>query len=395
MIRCLGYIGIRVSDLDAWTTFGTNVLGLMQGPAVDGERRFRTDAQAWRIALAAGGEDDVAYIGLEVAGPSELGAMRRRLGDARIEFREGEPSLLQARGVTGLVSCMDPDQLAVEIYYGPSERTEAPFTSPAGISGFVTGEQGLGHVVLTTRDMGRARTFYQDILGFRLSDIIRMQLGPNFGFDMEFFHCNPRHHTLALVPVPAPKRLHHFMLQVNTLDEVGFALERAEAANVPITSTLGRHTNDHMVSFYARTPSGFEVEFGYGARTVDDASWRIVRHDKPSSWGHKRPPRAVEPIESRTPWISESQVGGRSCAVPAGGAGSTPSARLPGVRSYSSVCIVGELNCRHSSWYSIWRERSSLHSPVRRWARGVNSTSSASSWSRLRPPVRAASRVTC
>ena len=105
---------------------------------------------------------------------------------------------------------------------------------------------------------------------------------------MEFFHCNPRHHTVALVPVPAAKRLHHFMLQVPTLDDVGFALERATAADVPITSSLGRHTNDHMVSFYARTPSGFEVEFGCGARTIDDAVWRIARHDKPSSWGHKR-----------------------------------------------------------------------------------------------------------
>jgi len=218
--------------------------------------------------------------------------VRRFRTDAHIEFHEGDAPLLQGRGVTGLISWVDPDQLPVEIYYGPSERTEAPFTSPAGISGFVTGDQGLGHVVLTAPDIQKSRFFYQDVLGFRLSDIIHMQFGPDFGFDMEFFHCNPRHHTLALipvpVPVPAPKRMHHFMLQVNTLDEVGFALERAEAANIPITATLGRHTNDHMVSFYASTPSGFEVEFGHGARTVDDANWRIARHDKPSSWGHKR-----------------------------------------------------------------------------------------------------------
>ena len=27
-------------------------------------------------------------------------------------------------------------------------------------------------------------------------------------------------------------------------------------------STLGRHSNDQMVSFYMSTPSGFEVEYG-------------------------------------------------------------------------------------------------------------------------------------
>jgi 2,3-dihydroxybiphenyl 1,2-dioxygenase len=288
MIRCVGYLGLTVSDVDAWTSFGTSILGLMQAESVDGERRFRTDAQAWRIALQAGPADDIAFVGFEVAGPAQLDEMRRRLRDAHIEFCDGDRARVQARGVTELVSCSDPDQLPVEIYFGPSERTEVPFASPAGISGFVTGDQGLGHVVLTARNMDQTRAFYRDVLGFRLSDIIHMQPSPAFGFDMEFFHCNPRHHSIALMPVPAAKRMHHFMLQVSTLDEVGFALERAEAASVPITATLGRHTNDHMVSFYARTPSGFEVEFGFGARTIDDTNWRIVRHDKPSSWGHKR-----------------------------------------------------------------------------------------------------------
>ena len=137
--------------------------------------------------------------------------------------------------------------------------------------------------------LAAARRFYRDVLGFRLSDIIRMRVSAQVSFDLEFFHCNRRHHSLALMPVPMPRRLHHFMIQAPTLDAVGFAMERAQAAGAPITATLGRHTNDHMVSFYARTPAGFEVEFGYGALEVDDATWRVSRHDKPSRWGHKRP----------------------------------------------------------------------------------------------------------
>jgi hypothetical protein len=94
---------------------------------------------------------------------------------------------------------------------------------------------------------------------------------------------------MAPWPNSTSKRLHHFMVQVATLDGVGFALERATAAGAPITASLGRHTNDQMVSFYSRTPAGFEVEFGQGAIQVDDATWRVARHDKPSSWGHNRP----------------------------------------------------------------------------------------------------------
>jgi biphenyl-2,3-diol 1,2-dioxygenase len=259
----------------------------MPAESPHGGLRFRTDAQSWRVSVEQGMEDDIDFVGFEVLGADALAGMAARLTAAGVALSNDDEALAGERGVTGLVSCRDPQGMGVEIYYGPTERHETPFASKS-VSGFVTGEEGIGHVVLATADIAASRAFYQDVLGFRLSDIIRMPIGPTLAIELEFYHCNPRHHTLALVPVPAPKRLHHFMLQVNTLDEVGFALERAQAAGVTITATLGRHTNDHMVSFYARTPSGFEVEYGFGARTVDQATWRVARHDAPSSWGHKR-----------------------------------------------------------------------------------------------------------
>jgi len=288
-IGSLGYLGLQVKDAAAWSAFATGVLGLMPGEAANGVDRFRLDDLAWRIAVEPGEADDLAYVGFEVAGPAELETVRARLVEGGVAVGNGDPERLAERGVLSMITCQDPDGLAVEVFYGPTLRSETPFASPAGVSAFVTGDQGLGHVVLSTKDMDAARRFYQELLGFRLSDIIRMRAGPSFSFDMEFFHCNPRHHTLALMPVPLPRRLHHFMIQVPTIDAVGFALERAEAAGTPITAGLGRHTNDQMVSFYSRTPAGFEVEFGQGAIEVDDATWRVTRHDKPSSWGHKRP----------------------------------------------------------------------------------------------------------
>lgn len=284
-ISSLGYVGFRVADPAAWTEFATGVLGLMPVESPSGARRFRADALAWRIGLEEGPEDDVAYIGFEVADAEALEAVRGRLRRAGVAVTEPEPGLVEERGVLDLFTCRDPDGLTVEVYYGPSERHEAPFVSPTG-GGFVTGGQGVGHAVLTTADIAKAGVFYRDGLGLRLSDVIRMAFGPDFALELEFYHCNPRHHTLALVPLPAPKRLHHFMLQTRSLDDVGLALDRANAAGLRITQSLGRHTNDHMVSFYAETPAGFEVEFGWGAREVD-ASWRVVRHDRASIWGHK------------------------------------------------------------------------------------------------------------
>jgi len=286
-IASLGYVGFKVSDLTAWETFATQILGLMPAEAPEGTLRFRTDAFAWRIAIEPGPEDDIAYAGFEVAGADALASVAARLTAAGFAAEAGDEDLVKLRGVTALIRCQDPQGLPIEVYYGPTERWETPFVSPAAVSGFVTGDQGLGHIVLTAGDMPAARRFYGEALGFQLSDIIRMQLSPQFAMELEFYHCNPRHHTLALVPLPIPKRLNHFMLQAASLDDVGFALDRVAAHPVPLANTLGKHTNDHMVSFYARTPSGFEVEFGWGAREVD-AAWRVARHDKTSLWGHKR-----------------------------------------------------------------------------------------------------------
>jgi len=288
-IASLGYLGFKVSDIDAWTAFASGVLGLMAAPAPEGERRFRADEQAWRLSIRAGDDDDLDYIGLEVADAAALAAVADRLRAAGVGVSDNDTDLAEARGVSGLIVCRDPQGLEVEIYYGATARYEVPFASPAGVGGFVTGDQGIGHVVLAAADIGAARRFYADLLGFRLSDIIRMRVSPTMAIDLEFYRCNPRHHTLALVPAPARKRLHHFMLQAQQLDDVGFALERAQGAGAAITASLGRHTNDHMLSFYARTPSGFEVEFGHGARTVDEAAWRVARHDKTSLWGHHPP----------------------------------------------------------------------------------------------------------
>ncbi|MEQ9317284.1 hypothetical protein [Parvibaculum sp.] len=75
------------------------------------------------------------------------------------------------------------------------------------------------------------------------------------------------------------------------LQEGAIAVEEATAdlrkqRGVTLRSTLDRHTNDHMVSFYMATPSGFEVEFGTGARTVDDKDWSVVSREKISTWSH-------------------------------------------------------------------------------------------------------------
>ena len=63
-------------------------------------------------------------------------------------------------------------------------------------------------------------------------------------------------------------------------------MQRREQAAIPIVMNLGRHTNDKMLSFYMRKPSGFAVEYGWGGIVGDDATWTVRRYQSGSLWGH-------------------------------------------------------------------------------------------------------------
>lgn len=285
-VVALDYMEIGVSDLDAWRRFSENVLGLA-AQIQDDALLLRMDADDWRIKVTATGEDDVRALGFRVASPAAIEALRERLAPQNIALNAADASDCTRRGVSQLWYCSDPDGLRIEFFINPRLSGPEPFRSPVGVSGFVTGELGFGHLVLTVRDRARADAFFQAALGMRLSDYV--VLGPpGRQITLTFLHCNARHHTVAYVPVSAPKRLNHFMLQVQNMDDVGHGLDRAQASGVPIATTLGKHSNDYMTSFYMRTPSGFEVEYGWGGREVDDAVWQVETLDSTSIWGHQR-----------------------------------------------------------------------------------------------------------
>jgi biphenyl-2,3-diol 1,2-dioxygenase len=287
-VTALGYLGLGVSDLPAWRSFATDVLGLQASTEeATGALLLRMDGTSWRFRLEQSTADDILFAGYEVPNADALADVQERLLSMGVSAHKATAEECALRGVVAMFHCKDPDGLRTEVYYGPTERFELPFAPTRPLSGFVTGNQGLGHIVISIGNIAAGRHFYEAGLGFRVSDFITMG-APGHQFQLTFLHCNPRHHTVALLPVKTPKRLNHFMLQLKSIDDVGSTYDLIQDRGVPLTATLGRHTNDHMLSFYMRTPSGFDVEYGYGARTVDDETWNVVRHDAGSSWGHRR-----------------------------------------------------------------------------------------------------------
>ena len=288
-ISRLGYLGFEASDVAAWERFAVDALGLLVSDRrADGGVAFRIDDQAQRIVVHPGSRDDLVYAGFELDDDTTLRRLSETLDRAGFATTDAGEDVARARRVKRLVHVEDPNGVPVELFHGP-ERAAEPFRSALVPSGFLTGDEGLGHVVIAAADPQATERFYCELLGMRLSDRIEAELAPGFAIVITFLHANPRHHTLAFAAAPMPKRVHHFMLEVNAMDDVGRAYDRCLNSGVEIANTLGVHPNDRMFSFYARTPSGFDVEFGWGGRKVDDATWKVARYDRTSVWGHHMP----------------------------------------------------------------------------------------------------------
>lgn len=284
----LGYLGIGVSEPGKWEEFANHVLGLQSnGKDADGSLFLKMDENHHRFVLHPGGRDDLAYTGWQVKDEAALRELAQQLQNSGTPVTWGSDGEAQARRVIGLIKFKDPSGIPQEVYYGPLVEWEKPFHSPRAISGFETGNMGLGHIVVGVDDYEASVRFYRDSLGLRISDFIEFSVGPGMNVTAAFFHCNPRHHSIAIARMPGPRRLHHFMLQVRPIDDVGHTYYLCQDESVPIASSIGRHTNDHMISFYLVTPSGFQVEYGWGARTVDDSVWEVQLHRSTSSWGHR------------------------------------------------------------------------------------------------------------
>ena len=291
----LAYLVFEVSDPRAWHSFGTDVLGMQESAsAPDGSFSLRHDGHAHRLFVTPGPADDLLAIGWEVPDGSTLDALVTKLSTAGVEIEEGSEAACASRHVDRMVRVIDPAGIPNELVLG-CRRASTPFVSDL-VAGFVADDQGLGHLVVSAPDKEASRGFYEGLLGFRLSDHIVTEMYGH-AVDLSFFHTNKRHHSIAFGG-PQRKRLHHFMVEARRMDDVGLAYDRAIRSGVRIMQTLGRHPNDQMFSFYARTPSKFQFEFGWGGREVDDATWEPTTHHCVSEWGH-HPPQAVFPPPKR------------------------------------------------------------------------------------------------
>ena len=293
-VKGLGYVGFEVSDTPAWDDLLGTVFGLeARSDSPAGTKKYRIDDNHHRLTLHESASDRLAYIGWEMETQTQLDTLVTGLDKDGVAIEEGDAALCDERGVMQVFVLTGPDDVRLELFYGPVQDF-LPLRTSTGMAGYNTGPLGMGHVVLAASDKEAALRWYQDKLGFLLTDHIHWD-----GIEATFLHCNPRHHSLALVNVLEGMQggdFFHLMLEAKSIDDVGRAYDVVQQQDYPVAFTYGRHTNDHTTSFYLYTPSGWQIEFGAGGRLVDDDTWEPRLYNSPKIWGHvpQPPPESAD-----------------------------------------------------------------------------------------------------
>ncbi len=280
-IQSLGYIGFTARDPRAMAGFSTEILGApVTAPETGGAQYIRLDERHHRIAVFPGESDaTLLRLGFELRDARELGAASARLEAAGIAVRRGSQEECEERRINEFIAFRDPAGHPIELFYGYYDIAQ-PCRPTRAISGF----KALGHLVLGVEDVAAIESFYVDVLGFGVSDYADYERAGKRA-SAAFLHCaDKRHHSIAFGNFSTG--IHHILLEMNSLDDVGTTYDLIQEKGVEIARTFGRHSNDQMISFYVPTPCGVKIEYGFGGRLIDD-NWRIVRSRRISLWGHE------------------------------------------------------------------------------------------------------------
>ena len=288
-LKSLGHITISTNDIDRWRHFAFGVLGFAEGKGPDSSALYlRMDERPARIIVVPGETDRVVTVGWEVRDHAALQRVKAALDGAGVAFKQLSVDEAETRRAEAVITFEDPAGTTLEVFHGPA-LDHSPVITPFGAK-FVTGDQGLGHVVVPATDPNGLFDFYTDVLGFRSRGAFRVPMPPEFGpVRVRFLGINGRHHSLAIVPAAHQRDpgVVHVMVEVDTLDAVGQALDRINAEGIQLSSTLGRHTNDKMVSFYVRAPGDWDIEFGTDGMRVDETYYTAEEITADSYWGHQ------------------------------------------------------------------------------------------------------------
>ncbi|MFQ6398716.1 VOC family protein [Nocardia sp. KC 131] len=287
----LGYVVVQSNQLLDWRRFGAEAIGLHVDELDRDMLRFRLDDHACRFLIRRGPAEDAVALGWQVDDHETFDRIVARVADRGVPIIEGSPEEADLRGVQRLWRFAGPKGIAQEIF-------TTPVTTPEPLrmrsSGWVTGEAGLGHVAVVSREPEAMRDYYRTVFDSRLTDYIDENIS-GLRMKIRFLRVNERHHSIAIANIrgvkidPLRTRVQHINVQSATLDDMLASFQRVTKLGFRMRWSVGQHSNDRELSYYCVTPSGFELEVGWNPIVIGpelESTWEPTTYQGISIWGH-------------------------------------------------------------------------------------------------------------
>lgn len=263
----LGYVALNVSDLEASERFYRDVVGLTPVETdLPDSALFRCSASHHDIMLTQGGAPGLKRVAWWMESAAALASVRDHLRSLGLPVLPVPAAEAMALGIRDAFRSVVPTLGATFEFFVDMADADGPYVPTH------TKIERLGHLVMNSPDRAASEAFLLEELNFRASDRIEGAV--------TFMRCfpNPLHHSLGLGGSPDGKgRLHHVNFMVTEIDDIGKAIYRVKANDVPIVFGPGRHPPSESVFLYFLDPDRLTIEYSYGMEEFPEVGAREPR----------------------------------------------------------------------------------------------------------------------
>ena len=238
----LGYAGFNTVDVEGMLAYYTEVIGLtLVERGADGIAYLRSSLDHHNIILYPSTGSHLRHVGFQVEGSQPLKEVAEQLRKqgVRVELQaDAQP------GVPELLQFADPEGNTLHLYSSMQEVS-------AGFQRTGIVPEKLGHLAMAVHDVKKTADFYQNVLGFRVSDWVE-----DF---FVFLRCGPEHHSVNFLQSKYQK-MHHIAFQLKDWSHVQQACDHLSKNRIPLLWGPGRHGAGHNIFTYHHNPDAQIVE---------------------------------------------------------------------------------------------------------------------------------------
>jgi catechol 2,3-dioxygenase len=255
----LDHIRLDSDDPQRLAAFYHQALGMAPTPLDD--RTILLQGNERRIVIGSGAPGAQPYSAFALPDPARLDRAAHALAARGVPLLRS-PTPLFADDAFAIA---DPDGRLVVLGVPRQDLAgrDLADTPAARLSG------RLQHVVVASRDLDPMLRFYEEALGFVVSDYVFDGEGTERVPTVGFFRCNGEHHSFAVFRCPETRPDHH-CYEAASWNALRDWADHMASLRIPLWWGPGRHGPGNNLFFMVKDPHGYLIEISAELEIVPD-----------------------------------------------------------------------------------------------------------------------------